>query len=191
VDVGDRALVEGLRARKGDAFDALYRCHRHRIWAFLARLTGSKDEAEELFQDTWLAVAGHAHALPEDSALLPWLYTIARNKHRNARRARLFDFRRRQRAATEPVPAVARPDELAATRARAAELAAAFARLSAPQREIVLLCLVEALDTSEVGAILGLRDDAVRKRLSRARADLAQLLEQRNAAPKGRHGGSP
>jgi RNA polymerase sigma-70 factor, ECF subfamily len=183
-------LVAALRARQGSAFDELYRRYRQRIWAFLARLTGSKDEAEDLFQDTWLAAAGHAHELAEDSAPLPWLYTIARNKHRNARRARLFDFRRRERAAAEPAPAVAQPDELAAQRARAAALGEAFAQLGDAEREVLLLCLGEGLETTQVGAILGLRDEAVRKRLSRARAELAKLLARRNAVSVEHVGGS-
>ena len=46
--------------------------------------------AEDLFQDTWLAAARHAHRLHEGSQLLPWLYTIARNKHHNAFRMRVL-----------------------------------------------------------------------------------------------------
>lgn len=177
----ERALVAALRRRDPGAFDALYRRHHRRIWVFLARLTGDRGEAEDLFQETWLAAARHAHRLDEQSELLPWLFTIARNKHRSARRFLIFDLRRRERFALEPALAPALPpDELAHLRARAAEVADAFDALGDAHREVLLLCLVEGLETRQVAEVLGLREDAVRKRLSRARAELSALLGARD-----------
>jgi len=170
-------LVRALRRGDPGAFDELYRRHHARIWAFLVRLAGTRAEAEDLFQETWLSAARHARSLSEDSEPIAWLYTIARNKHRSARRFLLFDRRRREGFAHEPQAAPILPDEHAALRARAAEVAEAFDLLEEPHREILLLCLVEGLDTAQVAAVLGLRSDAVRKRLSRARAALAERLE--------------
>lgn len=176
----ERALVAALRRRDPAAFDEVYRRHHGRIWKFLVRLTGDRAEAEDLFQETWLSAARHAHRLEEGSELLPWLYTIARNKHRSARRFLLFDLRRRERFALEPGDLPLAPDEHAHARARAAEVADAFEALGDAHREILLLCLVEGLDTRQVAAVLTLREDAVRKRLSRARAELAAQLEARD-----------
>jgi RNA polymerase sigma-70 factor (ECF subfamily) len=175
----ERALVAALRQRDPGAFDALYRRHHARIWTFLARLTGDRIEAQDLFQETWLAAAKHAHRLAEDSELLPWLYTIARNKHRSSRRFLLFDLRKKERFALEPASSPIAPDEHAAMRARAAEVAEAFEALADAHREVLLLSLVEGLETRHVAEVLGLREDAVRKRLSRARAELAALLGSR------------
>ncbi len=172
----DRDLVLALRRRDAGAFDELYRLHHARIWSFLARLTGDRVEAEDLFQETWLAAARHAHRLEEQSELLPWLYTIARNKHRSSRRFLLFDLRRKERFALEPSRGPLAPDEQVAARAEAAKVASAFEALADAHREVLLLSLVEGLETRQVAAVLGLREDAVRKRLSRARAELAALL---------------
>jgi RNA polymerase sigma-70 factor (ECF subfamily) len=177
----DRALVLALRRRDAGAFDELYRRYHARIWAFLARLCGDRAEAEDLFQETWLAVARHAHRLAEDSELVAWLYTIARNQHRSARRFLLFDLRRKERFALEPMASPLPPDEAAALKARAEDVVAAFEALGEAHREVLLLSLVEGLETAQVAAVLGLREDAVRKRLSRARAELAALLETREA----------
>lgn len=191
MDDGGHSLVAGLRAGRAAAFDELYRRHHERIWAFLARLTGDRAEAEDLYQETWLAAARHAHELPADSALLPWLYTVARNKHRSSRRARRYDGERKQRFGSEPTAPTAAPDELAAVHAESAALARGFAALSAEHREVLLLCLVEGLATSEVGQVLGLNDAAVRKRLSRARAELAGLLAKAHASKQRSTGGAP
>jgi RNA polymerase sigma-70 factor (ECF subfamily) len=172
----DRTLVAALRRRDESAFDELYRRHNARIWAFLARLTGDRVDTEDLFQETWLAAARHAHRLAESSELLPWLYTIARNKFRTSRRWLLFDMRKKERFAILPSALPLAPDEQAAMRARAAEVADAFEALGDAHREVLLLCMVEGLETNQVAVILGLREDAVRKRLSRARTELAALL---------------
>ncbi|MBI4703792.1 MAG: sigma-70 family RNA polymerase sigma factor [Deltaproteobacteria bacterium] len=191
MEADDRALVRGLRARERASFDELYRRHHQRIWAFLVRLSGSRQEAEDMFQETWLAAARHAHELDPDGSPLCWLYAVARNKHRNARRWRLFDALRRAHAAAEPPEPAQLPDEIAAARDRVAALAAAFPRLSDAHREVLLLCLVEGMETAAVARILGLRAEAVRQRLCRARAELARLLGRNDARPDALPGGLP
>lgn len=182
----DAALVERLRRRERGAFDELYRLHHARIWAFLARLSGRRDDAEDLFQETWAKAARHAHRLEVGSRLLPWLFTIARNEHRMARRFVLFDFRKREAFAAEPLPASPAPDESAEARRELARLEAAFSALSDADREVLLLSFVEALAAPEIAAIVGIAPDAVRKRLSRARAALAAGMERPEATEERR-----
>jgi RNA polymerase sigma-70 factor (ECF subfamily) len=173
----DADLVLRLRQQRSAAFDEVYLRYRESIWRFLHRLCGRREMAEDLFQDTWLAAARNAHRLREDSQLLPWLYTIARNKHRNAVRFHLVDRRRREAALAEPAARPAEPDAETEARRHAAKVARALADLPEAYREVLLLILVEGLSTDAVARVLGLREDAVRKRLSRARAELAQKLD--------------
>jgi DNA-directed RNA polymerase specialized sigma24 family protein len=58
-------------------------------------------------------------------------------------------------------------------RQQMAAVAASFGRLAVAYREVLLLAFVEGLETREIASVLALREDAVRKRLSRARAALA------------------
>ena len=170
---GDRELVLALRARAPGAFEQLYARHREPVWRFLCRLAGPA--AEDLFQETWLAAARHVHRIREDTALLPWLFTIARNKHRNGlrgwfRQSRLARELREQR----PAPS-ARPDEEAEARGLAERTLGAFARLEAAHREVLSLCVAEGLPAAQAARALSCTEDAVRKRLSRARRELARL----------------
>jgi RNA polymerase sigma factor (sigma-70 family) len=177
VDV-DRELVLALRRRERGALDEVYKVYRDRIWRFLARLARSTAEAEDLFQETWLAAARHGHELREDSDLGVWLYTIARNKHRNSLRSRAFDVGRQiglERLVAAPRAA---PDEVTELRRELGRVAAALARLPDAHREVLLLCVGERLEPAEVARILGIREDALRKRLSRARAALGELLDE-------------
>ena len=177
------ALVRALSQGERGAFDKLYALHHERIWAFLLRLTGRKDEAEDLFQETWLAAAKAASQLQAESRLLPWLFTIARNKHRSARRFLLFDLRKRALQALEPL-AEAESAEAHVLGAEEAEaLQKAFYALPDASREVLLLSL-EGFDAPHIAGVLGLREDAVRKRLSRARTELRELIESQAANPR-------
>ena len=165
-----------LRQQRPGAFDEVYLRYREPIWRFLCRLCGRPELAEDLFQDTWLAAARNAHRLRQGSELLPWLYTIARNKHRNAVRLHHLDRKRREGALAEPTAAPRELDVDTDLRRRAAQIARAFDSLPEAFREVLLLSIIEGMATADVAKILGLREDAVRKRLSRARAELARLL---------------
>jgi RNA polymerase sigma factor (sigma-70 family) len=167
----DRELVIDLRARKPGAFDRMYHRYHERVWRFLARLAGPG--ADDLFQDTWLAAARHVHRLRPETSLLPWLFTIARNKHRNATRS--WARQRRQSALVADGGQQPVPDEAAHARRQAEQTLAAFARLPDAYREVLLLCVMEEMDALGAGLVLECSADAVRKRLSRARQEQACL----------------
>jgi RNA polymerase sigma-70 factor (ECF subfamily) len=172
----DLELVRALRALDPGAFEEMYRLYRDRIWRFLVRLSGSASLAEDLFQETWLDAARHAHQLREDTAPLRWLYTIARNKHRNARRGFVMDSRRRVALHVAPRDEAPRPDEAAVSRDEAERVRAALDRLPEAYREVLALCACEGLDSANAAEVLDITPEAVRKRLSRARAELARIV---------------
>ena len=180
----DAELVARLRRREPAAFDAVYALYHPRIFRFLLRLAGRRQIAEDLFQDTWLAAARHASDVTEDTDLGAWLFAIARNRYRSHRRWAFLEFSRRERLAHEPVDHAPSPDRAAETRAEAAAVTEAFARLSPAHREVLLLAVREGLETAQVGRILGLKPEAVRQRLARARAELAAHLETENAVTR-------
>ena len=92
--------------------------------------------------------------------------------------------------ASEPEGESPGPEGAAAARAEVAAVEEALSRIAPAHREVLLLSAVEGLDSAQVAAVLGIREDAARKRLSRARAELAEWLEKRDAtkrkgAPRG------
>jgi RNA polymerase sigma factor (sigma-70 family) len=175
----ERDIVRGLRAGDAVAFEALYRRHRDAIWRFLARLAGDGPLAEDLFQETWLAAARRAHLVREDTAPLRWLYTIAHNKHRNLRRGGVMDGRKRDAFGWEATTAPGASDGAVLARLDVARVGAAMARLPEAFREVLALCACEGLSAEDAAAVLEISPEAVRKRLSRARAALAALLDPR------------
>ena len=177
----EQTLVDGLRRGDGAAFDRVYAAYHGRIHAFLLRLCGRRDTAEDLAQETWMKLAKAAPTLREDTTLAALLFTIARNAFLSHRRLAMLDLSRLVVVGLETVSAVsadAAPDE-AHERARAIRLLErALAELPVASREVLLLVGVEGLEQEEVAAIVGVSYDALRKRLSRARAELAERMQR-------------
>lgn len=173
----DKAVVHGLRRGDAAAFDHAYAALHPRVLGFLLRLSGRRDTAEDLAQETWIKLAKAAPTLREDTNLAAWLFTVARNAFVSHRRWAMLDLSRivvvgfeslSNAAADAPLP------DAQHERTRAiALLEGALARLPVASREVLLLVGVEGLDQEEVAKILGLSYDALRQRLSRARAQLA------------------
>ena len=176
----DKELVDRLRRGDATAFDRVYSTYQARVFSFLLRLSGRRDTAEDLAQETWLKLAKAAPTLREDTTLAPFLFTIARNSFMSHRRWAMLDLSRLvtfgfevvSAAAAEPTP------ETNHERARTiALLEAALGSLPVASREVLLLVGVEGMGQDEVARVLGLTYDALRQRLSRARAQLAEKME--------------
>lgn len=189
VSTDEQSLVDGLRRGDASTFDRVYSAYNPRIFAFLLRLSGRRDTAEDLAQETWMKLAKAAPGLREDTTLAALLFTIARNAYLSHRRWAMLDLSRIVVVGLETVAAAATdatPDE-AHERARAiALLEQALAELPVASREVLLLVGVEGLEQEEVARILGVSYDALRKRLSRARTELADKMERLEKKSYGR-----
>src|SRR5262249_16157723 len=78
------------KAKEGDleAFQALYQRFANRVLSFVYRMVGSKSEAEDIVQDTFVPAFHKISELKEDSKFQSWLFTIARNNVYQTYRAR-------------------------------------------------------------------------------------------------------
>ncbi len=163
------------RAQRGDraAFGELVRRHQDRIYRYLVRLTGSREEALELAQETFLRAW---QALPEwrpQAQLRTWLFRIASNAAMDVlRRRKLVEFSQftpeLDAASGEPGPELRLE-----SRQSLAELEKALARIPPDQRQALLLREVEGLSYAEIGEATGANEGTVKSRLARAREALA------------------
>ncbi len=172
----DPALVPAFRAGDAAAFDAVYAAFRPRLYGYLLRCCQDADRARDLLQETWLRAARAAPRLSDDTRLGPWLFTIARRVFLSDRRWRRMDLTRILLLGGRPRPAAHGPlDEVLATEGQR-RLEAALTRLLPAHREVLLLVGAEGFTPAEAAGILGIRADATRRRLARARAALAAAL---------------
>lgn len=177
------ALIEGERA----AFDQVYDAYHVRIFAFLRRLSNRQDTAEDLAQETWLRFARAAKTLRPDTSLASFLFTIARNAFASHRRWAMLDLSRLVIFGFETTTLAEAPDAQHERTTEMRRLERALATLPIASREVLLLVGVEGLDQEEAAKILGLTYEALRQRLSRARAQLAKKMEilERRTTPAG------
>lgn len=167
-----------VRAGDDDAFAALFDDHAGAIYRYACRLTGDPTGAEDVVAQTFLeAWRLRRKVRPEGGSLEPWLYGIATNVLRNARRSA-----RRYRAALgripDPEPTPDHADDLTQRAREQEELAAARAalRVLRPiEREVVALCVWSGLSYAEAAEALGVPVGTIRSRLSRAKSRLQGL----------------
>jgi len=171
-------LVARLKTGDHAAFDAIYDAFNTRLFNFLARLTHSRQQAEDLLEETWLRLVAHAGRLQPDTRLGPWLFTVARNLYVSHCRSRMLE----EAYAAEgiglwPAALAASPFDQAAANQLEARIEAALAKLPPMYREVVLLVVVEGLEPAEAAEMCGVSAVAMRQRLKRARDLLAQWID--------------
>lgn len=198
------------RCRRGEtrAWDALFDRHYAAVARFVHGLGADFDDAEEIAQDTFLAVIRGLDGFDGRSQFQTWLLRIAANKardHRDRLRAAKrgggqvpasLDAEPLNGAATRPDPACPRPgpDNVLARREDAARLRACLDELGDPCREILDLRYFADLSYEEIAAGLRLNVKTVSSRLSKCLDRLGALVRRRlgdDAAPAANHPSHP
>jgi RNA polymerase sigma-70 factor (ECF subfamily) len=174
-------LVARIRAGDAGAFDEIHAEFNGRLFNFLARLSRRRDVAEDLLEETWLRFVDRAHRLSPDTRLGPFLFTVARNLYISFCRSRLIEDTQTVDAIGlwplgTPAPS---PFDSTAANETGRTLDAAVAALPAAQREALLLVAMEGMAPADAAAVCGVTPEAMRQRLSRARAAVAAHLDER------------
>ncbi|MBB5957143.1 RNA polymerase sigma-70 factor (ECF subfamily) [Saccharothrix tamanrassetensis] len=182
-DIWRRIAGDGPDAHA--AFTELFQRHAEAVWNYAYRLTASWAQADDLLSTTFLnawRTRGRA-VLARDSAR-PWLFTVTARLARDQRRAgaRLAAVVQRLSRVTperDHADAVVEHDF---TERRLRRVLKAVDRLPRAEREVVRLCLLGEVSTSDAARLLGIAEASVRSRTSRARARLRGLIEEDNDA---------
>lgn len=189
--MNEQNLLE--QAKQGDynAFVKLVEPHERRLYNLALRITGSREDAEDVLQDTLLSALEHLKDFRGDAAFGTWLYRIAmHNAFRllRQRRSDIISFEEltseRIEEEDEPLPHpefIAEwhdPAELAEQKELRRILDEAIQNLPESYRAVFLLRDVDGLSTKEVAEILGISEGNVKVRLLRARLKLREILSR-------------
>ena len=164
----DRRLVEQVQTGSSRAFEALVGRHRGPLLAFCRRLLGSREDAEDVVQQTFLVAWGELMRAESPRALRPWLYGIARHRCLTLLRARRESS---LEEAAEPVV-----DPLAAAVTTREDLRAILtdvARLPDDQRAALVLAELGDISYEEIARLLGCPREKVKALAYQARSSLA------------------
>ena len=156
------------------AFAALFDTHAPALRGYLAGRVGI-DTADDLVAETFLVALRRRKAYdPAQAPVRGWLYGIATNLLRNHVRAEVRGYRATERLHAET--AHSHDAQVVAQVDAQRQLARALPKLSAQERDLVLLTSWAGLDPAEVATALNLPASTVRSRLHRVRAKLQALL---------------
>ncbi|UCV07848.1 RNA polymerase sigma factor [Dechloromonas denitrificans] len=176
VDEAESGLI--ARAQAGDqrAFTALVRHYQDRLFRFILRLTGNRDEALDLTQESFLKAHQALARWRPEASFRSWLFRIAHNTTLDLLRRRgcieFISFAECPGGEAEPAfpDAAPQPDQRLADRQSVELLGRTLQQLPVEQREILLLRELEEMSYSEIAATLGIAEGTVKSRLARARS---------------------
>jgi RNA polymerase sigma-70 factor (ECF subfamily) len=191
-ELPDRESAELIAAiRRGDsaAFDRVAREHAPRLFRLALRLTGRREDAEDLVQETLVRALPALRRFEGRAKLSTYLVRALgnhwKNRLRSRQRSRIVDWFRTRDAddpgdpleSLAPVANAPSAEERMEARDRAELVRNAVALIEPRRRWTLLLREVEEMSYEEIAEVTGVRVGTVRSRLARAREDLRELLK--------------
>jgi RNA polymerase sigma-70 factor (ECF subfamily) len=185
-DEGD--LVVRLRGGDEAAFASLVAMYQTRLLRLAMSVVGSRTVAEEVVQDTWLAVVRGVDRFEGRSSFKTWLFHILLNRARTTagreHRSTLLPegdlddrFDGTGAWATPPVPWSDQVDDRLVAERLAGRVREVLPTLPEGQRQVIVLRDIEGLPAGEVSELLGLTDGNQRVLLHRARARIREQID--------------
>ncbi|MEX2413144.1 MAG: sigma-70 family RNA polymerase sigma factor [Thermoleophilaceae bacterium] len=168
----DDRLVEHVRVGDDAAFEVLYERYVAGILGFCQHMLGSREEAEDAVQHTFVSAHSAMQRSRRELTFKPWLYTIARNRCLSVLRAR------HEQPSDDIEPSTAGLQAEVEQRADVRELLADLRRLPEEQRAALVLTELGDLSHADVAAVIGCGTAAVKGIVFRARN---ALMERRDA----------
>jgi RNA polymerase sigma factor (sigma-70 family) len=176
--IDDRQIVHRIAAGDRQALTELYGRYQRPLFSYLLQLTPDYGLAEELLQDTLVAVWKSAHSFEGRSSVQTWLIGIARRQAHNTLRQHKLPLV--DEAELEGLPSTdPEPEDFTLACVARDELVRAFTQLAPVHREILVLAFVQELSYQETASILDVPIGTVKSRLSNARRALRALLDAR------------
>jgi RNA polymerase sigma-70 factor (ECF subfamily) len=178
--VSDVELVTRIRAGELAAFDVLYLRYHARLIDFAYRYLRSREAAEDVVQETMLAVWRQRTTWIVTHGVAAYLYAAIRNRalqigrHADVVRRADINADTADLPGTVPLPP---SDALVEARDTRRAIHAAFAKLSDDQQRVLLLRYRDGMTSEQIATVLGISTVAAKKQVQRAVGVLSALLK--------------
>jgi len=191
-------VAEGLKRHDPQLLDELILAYQHRLLRYLLYLTGNRELAEDIFQETWMRVLLRGSQFNGNSRFDTWLFTIARNLVIDLRRRRsmasleeMFEASDEERPFEVPSPEKTPFDHLATVESGQL-VAEALLTLDPLHREVLVLRFHEEMSLEEISRLTRAPLSTVKSRLYRGLAALKPRVKPatRSIAPASRRVGA-
>ena len=186
--LSDDEVVDRVKAGDSPLFEVLMRRYNQRVYRVARAILGNDSEAEDVMQDAYVRAYAHLDQFEHRASFATWLTRIAVHEAlARVRKARRFEVLEPDIEPLVPDEAGAPPQHRDPERrlfdVQMKEfLEAAIGSLSRDYRTVFMLREVEGLSTADTAECLGVSEEVVRTRLSRARVLLRDDLYARAGA---------
>lgn len=191
ISIDDAVLVRQARQGDSEATERLILRYQDRIYNVILKICANKDDAAELTQDTFVKFIEKINTFKGNSAFYTWLFRIAVNltlnyckrqykfaaKSLDGPAGQDFDHARSQLKAFLTDESARDPAAVAQNREIGQIILLALSKLQPNQRAVVVLRDIEGMNYVEIAEALDTELGTVKSRLSRARANLREILE--------------
>jgi len=180
----DEALLLRVRDRDPAAMGHFFEHFYDRVYGYLASLLRDRSAAEDLAQETFLKLHGALDRLDPSRDPAPWVFTVASNLARDHwRSGKQRTARQADAEEIETLPSESAGDDPLATleqQEQARQVRRALAALPEDARQVILLRSFQEMGFPQIAETLGLSEDAVRQRHSRAVKRLGEDMTKQN-----------
>jgi RNA polymerase sigma-70 factor (ECF subfamily) len=187
-ELSDEDLMLLVQQGDSDCFDILVDRYKGRLFNFVFRMVGNRDEAEEIAQEAFVKAFIHAGKYKTIAKFSTWLYTIATNLVRNKIRARgrapqfvsikeLTGGAEEEQVLVDLSSSTRSPDEKFNDKELSEIINAAIQKIPEKYRTSFVLREINQLSYEEIAAATGLKLGTVRSRINRARNHFRKIIE--------------
>jgi RNA polymerase sigma-70 factor (ECF subfamily) len=169
-----KSIARGLKQRDPELLDLLIEQYQFRLFRYLLHLTGSRERAEDFFQETWVRVLERGSQYDGRWKFEAWLFTIARNLVLDWHRRKKPESFESLRGPEEDAPAFDVQDEKSATpletflsNEQREGVAASLTKIPVVFREVLVLRFQEEMQLDEIAIVLNAPISTVKSRLYR------------------------
>ena len=181
----DEEIVPRILAGDTALFEVLMRRHNERVYRAARAILRDGREAEDVMQEAYVNAYTHLDQFDGRAQFSTWLTRIAVNEAlaRARKRGRYEPLDTGSLETFMPISSAPDPERQALGRELGALIESAVDKLGDGYREVFMLRQVEGCSTAETAQILGVSEDVVKTRFSRARQALqADLLDRTGGA---------
>lgn len=174
----DNGKVEISKIGNGDpdGFYNLIKPYQNRLYTFLLRLSGNREDAEELLQDTFMRIYRNLSRFDGRASFQTWIYTIAMNQFKSYRRKKRFkqislEALNQNQWAGELEPSLS-PELLLEEKEMRNEILSLMGFLKPEMKAALVMKYMQSFSYQEIGKVLGISEDAAKMKVFRARKEI-------------------
>lgn len=178
----ENALIRKAKAGDGRAMEALIRAHQEALYAFMLRMSGRPDVAEDIVQEAFVRVLKNLDRFDSRFRFSTWLFTIAKRLYVNAMQKHRPTYDtdvvgERHGDSSWPGPPDGQTMRAETMNNARSVIDFALAELGPQQREIILLFHQQNWPITEIAVYLEMPEGTVKSHLHRARKRMKQAIE--------------